>query len=523
MESAPCARKLPQKPRFFVNVDGEPISDSSGGQFWPILMMPINMKMRTPFLVGLYYGQQKPKNANDFLRDFVDDAKLLIEKGFEFNNKLYGFEIYAFVCDTPARAFILYTKGHSGYSSCYFCCVTGENVGNIVFIDTNAPLRNDRSFRRQTDEDHHNGRSILEEIPGLDMINAFPNDPMHLFDLGLMRKFLYLLTRGPLRNRFQASEIRRINGHVEIIKCFVPREFARKCRSLTFLSSFKANEFAMWNAYIGPVLLMTADINKRSKRLYNHFIVFHVVIRLLSCKEYCLQYSDYVQQLLIILIEEGIAIYGESFATPNTHAALHIVLNVLIFGPLPFFSAYPFENFLQLLKKLLRKSDKPLQQVIKRIYEMATILSGKVNTVRSRNAPKFGKEHFNGPLTAFLSHSKQYESVQLGPSYLCPKSEGDRCAYIEINGITAVVDIDNVIACPKGLFIVGKRFTRLDNVFTYPVESSKLDIFRVSKISDALEHWPLSAIKFKAFKFPITPAGNCTEFAVVPLLMEPHD
>ena len=111
----------------------------------------------------------------------------------------------------------------------------------------------------------------------------------------------------------------------------------------------------------------------------------------------------------------------------------------------------------------------------------------------------------------------------MGPSYLCPKSEGDRCGYIEINGKTAVVDIDNVIACPKGLFIVGKRFTRLDNVFTYPVESSKLDIFRVSKISDALEHLPLSTIKFKAFKFPITPAGNCTEFAVVPLLMEPHD
>ena len=160
-----------------------------------------------------------------------------------------------------------------------------------------------------------------------------------------MRKFLFFWTRGPLTNRFQASEIRRINAHIEIAKSFVPREFARECRSLTFLSSFKANEFAMWNAYIGPILLVTADINKRSKRLYNHFLIFYVVIRLLSCRKYCYDYSEYVKSLLIILIQEGIKIYGEIFATPNAHAALHIIINVLKFGPLPFFSAYPFENF----------------------------------------------------------------------------------------------------------------------------------------------------------------------------------
>ena len=356
----------------------------------------------------------------------------------------------------------------------------------------------------------------------LDMVKAFPNDPMHLFDLGWMRKFVFLWTEGPLKNRFQASEIRRINIHLEVISKFVPREFARKCRSLNFRHSFKANEYAMWNAYIGPVLLMSADIHKRCKRLYNHFVVFHVVIRLLSYKKYCYAYSDYAQKLIVILIEEGIEIYGQKFGTPNTHAALHIIANVSDFGPLPFFSAYPFENFLQLLKKLLRKSDKPLQQVVKRVYEITKILSGKQAIEKSTSRKTFGKQHSNGPIPASLSNAKQYESMELGSWYLCPKSEGDRCVYIEIDRKIIVVDVENIVASPQGFFIVGKRFTQLDNIFEYPLASKNLDIFKVSKPGKELEHWPLSAIQYKAFKFPLT-ATSQTEFVVLPLVMEPHD
>ena len=67
LQKSPLLLKLPQKIKFFVFVDCLPISDSSGGQFWPILMMPINVRMRIPFLVGLYYGEKKPLNANELI------------------------------------------------------------------------------------------------------------------------------------------------------------------------------------------------------------------------------------------------------------------------------------------------------------------------------------------------------------------------------------------------------------------------------------------------------------------------
>ena len=274
----------------------------------------------------------------------------------------------------------------------FFCFVRGENVGHVVFLDTNSPIRDDASFRNQEDEDHHGGRSILEEIVGLDMAMSFPNDPMHLFDLGWTRKFLYLWTKGPLSNRFAPVEIRRLNVHLECIKRYVPREFGRKTRSLRWLSSFKATEFHLWNSYVGPVVLEAADIHKRLKRVVNHFNTFHVVIRILSSKDYCYDFSDYASQLIVILIEEGIKIYGNGFAPYNIHGALHIVLNVLKYGPMPSFSAYPFENFMQILKKLLRKDDRPLQQVVKRIFEIMKVLAGRNVQKKSVNSKSFGKE-----------------------------------------------------------------------------------------------------------------------------------
>ena len=49
---------------------------------------------------------------------------------------------------------------------------------------------------------------------------------------------------------------------------------------------------------------------------------------------------------------------------------IHLADDVLNFGPLDAFSAFPFENHLQSIKRLLRKLDKLLPQVIRRIQEI---------------------------------------------------------------------------------------------------------------------------------------------------------
>jgi len=110
--------------RITVNVDGLPISKSSSQQFWPILGSVISYDY--VFLIGLYYGNEKPANANDFLKEFVDEMKDLCENGINFNGRNVQCRLDALICDTPAKSFVLCVKGHSGYSSCTKCQIEGE-------------------------------------------------------------------------------------------------------------------------------------------------------------------------------------------------------------------------------------------------------------------------------------------------------------------------------------------------------------------------------------------------------------
>lgn len=53
----------------------------------------------------------------------------------------------------------------------------------------------------------------------------------------------------------------------------------------------------------------------------------------------------------------------------NVHSLVYLVNDVKRFGLLDNFSAFKFENYMQILKKYIREADKPLQQVVRRYIE----------------------------------------------------------------------------------------------------------------------------------------------------------
>lgn len=61
--------------------------------------------------------------------------------------------------------------------------------------------------------------------------------------------------------------------------------------------------------------------------------------------------------------------------THNVHNLLHVVDDVRNFGCLDNYSSFPFENYLQTLKKFIRKPSTPLQQVVNRIFEQQNVNS----------------------------------------------------------------------------------------------------------------------------------------------------
>lgn len=58
----------------------------------------------------------------------------------------------------------------------------------MYYDGTNFELRTDTDFRARKQPMHHKERSILEEL-SIDMVKAFvTSDPLHLFELGILKR-----------------------------------------------------------------------------------------------------------------------------------------------------------------------------------------------------------------------------------------------------------------------------------------------------------------------------------------------
>jgi len=135
----------------------------------------------SPFIIGIYYGMCKPNDANEFLFDFVNDFTFLSSTGIIVSKKKYTITLNAILCDAPAKSFITYTKGHTGYFSCSKCIQEGDFVRNRVVCESEIHnmLRTNDTFKNRIHIEHHTGDSILEKL-GIGMISQIPLDYMHL-------------------------------------------------------------------------------------------------------------------------------------------------------------------------------------------------------------------------------------------------------------------------------------------------------------------------------------------------------
>jgi hypothetical protein len=215
--------------KFLINTDGLPVAKASGSQVWPIQCRFFYSLMEDwpAFVLGVFQGNSKPANVNDYMEDFVNEILHLQENGFLYRGKLIKIIIFGFNCDAPANALMKSIKIHTGYESCPKCEVHGKWAGRVVLLQTSSPLRSDENFRNQSHEGHHTGTSILEKLD-IDMIRVFAIDYMHCVCLGVMRKLLWVWIRGPLATRIGRQNIELISAALEALVDFIPCDFARK-------------------------------------------------------------------------------------------------------------------------------------------------------------------------------------------------------------------------------------------------------------------------------------------------------
>lgn len=237
----------------FINIDGAPITGKSSEKgIWTILCKDSNFG--GVYVVGMYFGVQKPENSDNFLNRFVKEASELLKDGYKYNDKSFSVEIHGLVCDAPAKAFILNTKYPSGYSSCTKCDIEGEYYASVCFPLSNIKelmeycnvrLRTDEKFKNlEYIDDYQKGSTVLNNLPGVGLVTNVPLDPMHLVYIGVMKQLIkyWVGSKGRANKTYKLSDkqITVISDRLNHLSLVLPSDFNRRCRSLSYWKIWKA-------------------------------------------------------------------------------------------------------------------------------------------------------------------------------------------------------------------------------------------------------------------------------------------
>lgn len=443
-----------------IGIDGLPVSKSSDVTFWPILGY-INNCRSNVFIVSLFSGKTKPGCFNEFLGPFVTEMSLLETTGVEFENVKYEIRLAKIVADAPARAYIKQTKGHTGYYGCERCCRKGKYRNSRIVYDRfiKFDLYSDETFRRKQYANHHTDTSILEQLR-IDMIFSIPLDYMHLCCQGVMKKLL-LMWNELMPFKLKPSVLKKVSRRLRKLSVYIPDDFNRKIRDLNYLRQWKATEFRQFLLYVGPVVMK--GILSDSK--FEHFVLFHVSVYIL-CSTSASEWVKVAESYLCRFVDEFSINYSKDGCIFNVHMLTHLAGDALIHGKLDEFSAFPFENYMSKLKRLIRCQNHFLAQIIHRVLEKENVLFEEHNSSASNRltVKKQDKDNY------YLTNDMRV------------------CILDGISG--------NQLSCKI------RYFKNIIPVEWYPFDSSKLGIFFVSDLSSDICKISSSALVKKCIVLP---------------------
>ncbi|XP_058064824.1 uncharacterized protein LOC131214473 [Anopheles bellator] len=133
-----------------INVDGMQVFNSGKKQMWPILGNVYEEPDLAVFVVGVFYGLEKPRRVQSFLDRFTDEYFKLMESGCTINGHRLTVKHRAFIFDSPARSFCKGVVSFNATCGCIKCLAERRKhpeSGVITYQVEEAALRTDAAFR----------------------------------------------------------------------------------------------------------------------------------------------------------------------------------------------------------------------------------------------------------------------------------------------------------------------------------------------------------------------------------------
>lgn len=165
----------------------------------------------------------------------------------------------------------------------------------------------------------------------------------------------------PLSVRLARNSILELSKCTVVLASHSPVEFARKVHAIDEILRWKATEFRRFLLYSGPFALdvILPDC------FFHHSMLLFAGMRILASKQLVHQSCDSANELLVKFVKDVETLYGKEAMVYNVHSLVHLAADVKQLGCLDELSAFVFENKLGRLKKLVRKPQQPIQQVLR--------------------------------------------------------------------------------------------------------------------------------------------------------------
>jgi len=250
---------------------------------------------------------------------------------------------------------------------------------------------------------------------------------------------------------------------------------------------WKATEFRFFLLYTGQIVLKKMI----SDECYTNFMALNISMTILLSPDHSclLPYAIYFLDYFVMTFQK---IYGKHLLSHNIHGLLHLCDDYQQFGPLNNCSSFLFENYMKELKSLVRKANQPLQQVINRYSEINSInRKESFDLINYNEKPELKHPHTNGPITKKIN-GQQYYTLILSKFKINVKFNKD-CTILTKNG--KVVKCFNIIQTSDEILLIGKKYETLLPFFTYPINSTILEIFILDNLLMNLNCYKLTSIK----------------------------
>ena len=164
----------------------------------------------------------------------------------------------------------------------------------------------------------------------------------------------------------------------------------------------------------------------------------------------------------------------------------------------------------------LRKNDKPLEQLIKRLdEEHRSDVTRHVRSTLNKGAFKFSQKHSDGPLPEYCI-GEQFKSLERGGMWTVTSIQPDNCVFLSD---FSVIMVRNFVRSGNLDLVIGQKFQNQNDFYDCPIPSSCIYEFLVDSLSPVIQAWDVKCIKYKTVKLPATFPYN-DYFVVFPLLRQ---